>query len=444
MTLRIIVYEDKGWHNLLPLTYPRAVFQLICGCGSLLERIRRLASKQAENSAGVRFDGNGHDRVPEVWCRPILADVVSEQTGLTVNEHSSGKALFLNGRGLWNSLPDIDPRDSAWVGIAGPERQIVCVWADSELLSRLSPETFLYDGREQAVIASLPQHDVSQHVRLFDWPWELIHHNAQALLDDWELTGSESQMNGTVYDGAYLLNHNSIRIGSGTRVKPCVVIDAENGPVWIGKDVTIMPHSYVRGPAYIGNGSLLQPGSVVHEGTTIGPRCKVGGEIEASIFLGFSNKQHDGFLGHSYIGSWVNIAADCINSDLKNTYGTVRVPINGRSVDSGAMFVGMLMGDHSKAGINVSFPTGAVVGFCSSVFAPRSPKFVPSFSWINGDHVTRYDEERGLGRDRVLSEADERVFRSVRQQALALEHPLESDRTQNTFSYANEARLSVP
>ena len=168
---------------------------------------------------------------------------------------------------------------------------------------------------------------------------------------------------------------------------------------------------------------------MVHAGTTIGPYSKVGGEIEASIIQGYSNKQHDGFLGHSYIGSWVNIAADCINSDLKNTYGTIRVPINGREVDSGEMFVGMLVGDHSKAGINVSFPTGAVIGFCSSIFAPRSPKFVPSFAWIDSDSAERYDEQRGLAlarkvmarRRRVMSAAEERVFLAIRKQALAIE-----------------------
>jgi hypothetical protein len=130
------------------------------------------------------------------------------------------------------------------------------------------------------------------------------------------------------------------------------------------------------------------------------------------------------------LGSWINIAADCVNSDLKNTYGNVRVEINGRSVDTGETFVGMFVGDYSKAGINVSFPTGSVVGFCSNVFAPRSPKFVPSFAWINGDECERYNEEKGLElarkvmarRKRVLTQAEERLFRRIRDQVLALEH----------------------
>jgi UDP-N-acetylglucosamine diphosphorylase / glucose-1-phosphate thymidylyltransferase / UDP-N-acetylgalactosamine diphosphorylase / glucosamine-1-phosphate N-acetyltransferase / galactosamine-1-phosphate N-acetyltransferase len=259
--------------------------------------------------------------------------------------------------------------------------------------------------------------------------------NEGALLDDWAQAG-QTGIYGQVDAGSYLLNESAIFLGEGARIKPCVVIDAEDGPVWIGENVQIMPHAYIQGPAYIGAGSLIQPGAVVHEGTTIGPVCKVGGEIEASILHGYSNKQHDGFLGHSYVGQWVNIAADCINSDLKNTYGSVRVPINGYEVDTGEQFVGMFMGDHSKAGINVSFPTGAVVGFCSSVFASVSPKFVPSFAWIDGSQVTRYDEQRGVAigktvmarRNQVMKPAEEQAFLSIVRQALAIERqPLDEE-----------------
>jgi UDP-N-acetylglucosamine diphosphorylase/glucosamine-1-phosphate N-acetyltransferase len=234
--------------------------------------------------------------------------------------------------------------------------------------------------------------------------------------------------------GSYLLNGEAIHVGRGTRIKPCVVIDAEDGPVWIGEDVTVYPHVYIQGPCYIGDGCTIQPGAAIKEGTHLGPVCKVGGEVEASIIQGYSNKQHDGFLGHSYLGSWVNIAADCINSDLKNTYGSIRVPVNGYEVDSGEMFVGMLVGDHSKSGINVSFPTGAVVGFCSSIFAPQSPKYVPSFSWITGERTARYDVQRGVDlarrvmarRKKDMSEAEAQVFRATADVAHTIERQIVS------------------
>lgn len=414
---QIVLYEDPGWQRLLPLVYLRAVFQLRCGMRDLLGRVVHLTQASA----------------PFLWCRQELAAVVAEQTGLSVNGQVNEHALLLNGRGLWHVLPDCDGAEQSWVGVV--DGQIACVYATGELVQSLSPDVMLDEAQTRGALAKLPRRDVSEYVQLMTWPWSLVLANEQALRDDWMQMGVVG-IYGQVDQGSYILGEDAVFIGEGTRVKPCVVIDAEEGPVWIGERVTIMPHSYIQGPAVIGDGSLIQPGAVVHEGTTIGSVCKVGGEIEASIIHGYSNKQHDGFLGHSYVGQWVNIAADCVNSDLKNTYGSVRVPINGYEVDTGEQFVGMFVGDHSKAGINVSFPTGSVVGFCSSVFASVSPKFVPSFAWIDGQHVMRYDEQRGVAiakkvmgrRKKVMGEAEERVFWAITRQALALERqPLDKE-----------------
>lgn len=422
MSHHLIVYEDAAWQQLLPLVYVRAVFQLLCGSSNLLTRVRRLseAAAPAESVNGTRPSFG-------VWCRPLLADVVAQQTGLPANAESSGPAMLLNGRGVWHSIPIAEANESAWVGTVGPHNHMACIFADASLAARLSAETLLDEVQTRAALAGLPRRDVSEHVSLLEWPWDFVDANEDQLLADWN--DESAGVAGTVAEGSYLVNPSGVHIGWGTRVKPCVVIDAEDGPVWIGDNVTIYPHSYIQGPAYIGDDCLIQPGAVVHAGTTIGRRSKVGGEIEASIIQGFSNKQHDGFLGHSYVGSWVNLAADCINSDLKNTYGVIRVPINGRDVDTGKMFVGMFVGDYSKAGINVSFPTGAVIGFCSSVFAARCPKFIPSFAWLDGDSVQRFDEQRGLSvarkvmsrRQCVMTPAEERLFLAVRRQALAVE-----------------------
>jgi UDP-N-acetylglucosamine diphosphorylase/glucosamine-1-phosphate N-acetyltransferase len=150
--------------------------------------------------------------------------------------------------------------------------------------------------------------------------------------------------------------------------------------------------------------------------------CKVGGEVEESVIHSYSNKQHDGFLGHAYLGMWVNLGADTNNSDLKNNYGNVKVVINGRLVDSGSMFVGLTMGDHSKSGINTMFNTGTVVGVSSNVFgAGFPPKFVPSFSWGGSDGQETYELEKSLAvarrvmarRKVTLSAAEESLFRTV-------------------------------
>jgi UDP-N-acetylglucosamine diphosphorylase/glucosamine-1-phosphate N-acetyltransferase len=420
MAVRIIVYEDAGWQRLLPLVYGRAAFQLLCGTSDLVSRIRRLVESLTPADVGDR-----QSPVLEVLCRPLLAEVVAAQTGLAANQRLDRPALLLNGRGIWHSIPAVAAHEAAWVGTVGD--QIACIWTDQTRAGLLSSEVLLDEVRIGATLMGLARRDVSRHVELLDWPWQFVNANLEMLHRDWkhEMAG----VAGTVAQGSYLVNAECIHIGRGTKIKPCVVVDADDGPVWIGDNVTILPHSYIQGPAFIGPGTLLQPGATVHAGTTIGPRSKIGGEIEASIVQGFSNKQHDGFLGHSYVGSWVNIAADCINSDLKNTYGKIRVPINGRNVDSGEMFVGMFVGDYSKAGINVSFPTGAVIGFCSSVFTARCPKFVPSFAWLDGESVQPFDEQRALAvahrvmarRQCRMTAAEERLFLDVRGLALAVE-----------------------
>ncbi len=266
---------------------------------------------------------------------------------------------------------------------------------DDALAAALSPEALLNEVRSEGLLAGVPRVDMSDHVTLMAFPWDLVAHNDALLRADWEERRPGRTIAGDVHPGSHLLG-DDIHIGAGTRVAPCVVIDAAAGPVWIGEDCTIQPHSFIEGPCFLGDRTLLQPGAVVHEGCTVGRVCKIGGELEASIFHPYSNKQHDGFLGHAVVGSFVNVAADVVASDLKNTYGRIRVPINGREVDSGRMFVGPTIGDHSKVGINVSFPTGAVMGFCSSVVGPAAPKFTPSFAWI--DATAGRAEDRPLRR----------------------------------------------
>ncbi|MBI4810593.1 MAG: transferase, partial [Ignavibacteriales bacterium] len=188
-----------------------------------------------------------------------------------------------------------------------------------------------------------------------------------------------------------------IIIGKGSKIKPGAVLDAEKGPIIIGINVTIMPNAVIEGPVFIGDNSIIKIGAKIYHGTSIGKWCKVGGEVEASIIQSYSNKQHDGFLGHSYLGSWINIGADTNTSDLKNNYGTVRVYVNGKMIDSGLQFVGLTMGDHSKSGINTMFDTGTVVGISSNIYGSGFPsKFIPSFAWGGEKQFTAYDLEKSI------------------------------------------------
>lgn len=403
--MNVVLYEDAGWQKLLPLVYTRAVFQLRCGMGDLLSQVRFLVRDQPNADLSL-------------CCRPGLAGLVREQTGLRVNERPAGPSLLLNGRALWSSLPECEEDGKPWVGTA--EGGIACVFADSGLTGALASECLLEDAAVSRLLEGLPRRGVGGLCRLFSWPWEIVGANADALISGWERLGLGRPERGETGPGVTLLGEDVFAAGSA-RIDPGAVVDSRGGPVYIDAGVRVRPHAFIEGPACIGPGSILQPHACVRGGTTLGPACRVGGEIEACILQGYGNKQHLGYLGHSYVGSWTNLGAGCTNSDLKNTYGTVRVAVNGEEVETGERFVGMAMGDHSKAGIGVCFPTGAVVGFSSSVAAAPPPKFVPSFTWIDGGRVEPYDLERALAvarrvvarRDCRMSGEEERVFSSV-------------------------------
>jgi UDP-N-acetylglucosamine diphosphorylase/glucosamine-1-phosphate N-acetyltransferase len=156
-----------------------------------------------------------------------------------------------------------------------------------------------------------------------------------------------------------------------------------------------MAGAVIEGPAAIGAKATVKMLARLYEGTTVGPLCKVGGEVEASILHACSNKQHDGFLGHSYVGAWCNLGAGTNTSDLKNNYAPVRVSIEGREVDSGQLFVGLTMGDHSKAAVSTMFNTGTVAGVGCNIFgADFPPKDIPSFTWGGRGGLVEYDFDK--------------------------------------------------
>ena len=200
-------------------------------------------------------------------------------------------------------------------------------------------------------------------------------------------------------------------------------MDAEHGPIYISKNATIMANAVIEGPCFIGEKTTIKIGAKIYEGCTFGEVCKIGGEIEESIVHAYSNKQHEGFIGHAYIGEWCNFGADTNNSDLKNNYSNVKVQINDTLVDSGSMFVGLFMGDHSKTGINTMLNTGTVVGVGCNVYGGDfPPRLIPSFHWGGGTGPTvKYDFDKIMEtaqnvmdrRDIELTDALLRLYRNI-------------------------------
>ncbi|MBU0641524.1 MAG: hypothetical protein KKB50_21905, partial [Planctomycetes bacterium] len=235
---------------------------------------------------------------------------------------------------------------------------------------------------------------------------------------------------GRVYPGVHMLNPGEIHVARGATVKPGVVLDAEIGPIHIEHGARIESNAVVIGPCHIGADSVVQPLTHIRENTSVGPACRVGGEIANSIIHGRSNKQHDGFLGHSYVGEWANLGAATVTSNLKNTYGTIRVSINGVGIETGQTFVGATIGDHAKTGIGTILPTGAVLGVAANVFTTTAvPKFMPSFSWLTEAGLVNYRIDKALhiirtvmGRRHVdLSAEEEELIRYTAERAREIE-----------------------
>ena len=231
--------------------------------------------------------------------------------------------------------------------------------------------------------------------RLVRYPWGILHDLPDLLTAEWQPGDAtlEAEHGANVHIGPA----DRIHVGARTRIHPTAVIDATEGPVYISHDVQIRAHAVIEGPAYLGPGTSVSTRAWLHGGNAVGPVCKIGGELERCVVQGYTNKQHDGFLGHAFVGSWVNIGAGAVNSNLKNTYGNVRVTLNRAEIDTGQMFFGAIIGDHVKLGINATIPTGAVIGLGASILTSRViPRSIPSFAWVTEDGVREGDPPRML------------------------------------------------
>lgn len=184
---------------------------------------------------------------------------------------------------------------------------------------------------------------------------------------------------------------------SNSKIPKNVDIDTENGMVIIEKNVKIEPFSYIKGPLFIGKGTIIKSGSKIYS-SYIGPFCRIGGEVDTSLFIGYSNKAHEGFIGHSIIGEWVNLGAMTTNSDLKNNYSEVRLKIKDKTIPTGTIKFGAIIGDHVKTGIGTLIPTGAYIDVFSNIFSGGKfcPKYVPPFSWISEEKIEIHNLEKAI------------------------------------------------
>ena len=369
----IVLFEDDGYLRLLPLVYWRSVFELRIGRKIVLDRL----AQQLELP------------ITGVWTRDWVAAVAAQRCGAPANGPIEEGTVLVNGR--WLLDENVEFPDAPCAGMIDDEvAYIVC---DAELAGHLTAVDLLKASRQERALHGVPR--VEAKGRLLRYPWDVIGQLSDLLARDWQPV--DACVEAEIDPRLVLEPADRIHVGQRVQMHPTALIDASSGPIFISHDARVGAYAVIEGPAYIGPGTQVNPHAWLHGGVAAGPLCKLGGEIDGCVIHAYTNKQHGGFLGHAYVGSWVNIGAGATNSDLKNTYSPVRVPLNRTETDTEQMLFGAIIGDHAKIGINATLPTGAVIGFAAMAASGRVlPKFVPSFAWVTDDGTASGKPDRLL------------------------------------------------
>jgi UDP-N-acetylglucosamine diphosphorylase/glucosamine-1-phosphate N-acetyltransferase len=256
---------------------------------------------------------------------------------------------------------------------------------------------FVKEGEEVSDFSKFDAIEFEGDILKIEHTWDIFSKNGEAIADDYKLL-TEGRQSEPIPSNVNVINPEHIFIEKGAKLN-FVTLNASNGPIYIGKDSEIMEGSVIRGPFALCDNATIKLGSKIYGPTTFGPYCKVGGEVNNSVLFGYSNKGHDGFLGNSVLGEWCNLGADTNNSNLKNNYAEVRLwdYETGGFAKTGLQFCGLMMGDHSKCGINTMFNTGTVVGVSANIFGSGFPRnFVPSFSWGGSKGFVTYKTNKAF------------------------------------------------
>ncbi|MBC7921244.1 MAG: GlmU family protein [Ferruginibacter sp.] len=287
------------------------------------------------------------------------------------------------------------------------------------------PANFYPPTADQATTA--PADDPAAHFTVIANPWDIFTENGPQIRADFALITRDRTSHPVSDPHTVVYNPADVFLEAGVTVK-AAVLNAERGPVYLGKNAQVMEGAVVRGPFAMGEDSIINVGGRMIGDTTIGPSCKVGGEVSNSVILGYSSKVHDGFLGNSVIGEWCNLGADTNTSNMKSDYGNAKLwnYAENRYRDTGRLFCGTMMGDHSKASINTMFNTATVIGVNVNLFGPGfPPKFVPSFSWGGGDQWETYRLDKALEVARRAMERRNVPLEMVDREILAAVYELE-------------------
>jgi UDP-N-acetylglucosamine diphosphorylase / glucose-1-phosphate thymidylyltransferase / UDP-N-acetylgalactosamine diphosphorylase / glucosamine-1-phosphate N-acetyltransferase / galactosamine-1-phosphate N-acetyltransferase len=368
--MNICVFEDVVV-SLGPLALSRPTFALLCGAESLLDRQRRALHGQHWATL-VR---------PEMvdLCHRLYPELPANDRAWLASAASDGLVL-VNAR--WLAPRNVERPTAPEVGLVGDQVAYVALPAGARPLPDAESANlswWLNDWKQ-----TLPTRQVGGV--LIEHPWQLVEQNGTALEDDWHWFRYRDSAG--VPAGVSLVGPSErLVIDRSAKVEAMTFLDTTKGPILIDAGATVQAFSRLTGPCYVGPGTHVLAARV--SGSSFGPHCRIGGEVEASIVQGYTNKAHEGFLGHSFLGEWVNLGAGTITSDLRNDYGNITLTVAGRRVASGLIKVGSFIGDHTKVCIGSMLNTGSVIGpFCQlvtpGVLLPRS---LPAFCTVNGGRI---------------------------------------------------------
>ncbi|RLD60267.1 MAG: glucose-1-phosphate thymidylyltransferase [Bacteroidetes bacterium] len=345
--MNYILFGDQSRNNLLPLTYLRPVADIRIGILTIREKwemvLKTKTSTLTERYLEKKF--------------PVVKDKDN---------------ILING--------SVCPTPELVKEIEGLKSNQALVNSDSIIALHLKEEDL--DNTGEMDIEGIDEVETHLDIKKINNVWEIFSKNGDAIRNDFELL-TKNRKSEKLSDTNGVLGQENVFIEKGAKVE-FATLNASTGPIYIGKDAEIMEGAVIRGPFALCNNSTVKMSAKIYGPTTIGPHCKVGGEINNSVFFGYSNKAHDGFLGNSVIAEWCNLGADTNNSNLKNSYDNVKLWNYPQStfVSTGRQFCGLIMGDHSKTGINTMFNTGTVVGVNANIFGSGFQRnFIPSFSW---------------------------------------------------------------
>lgn len=380
----IIVFEDERWPELAPLSDLLPVPALGYGAGTLASRWSA--------SLGVPLVA--------VEARPLALACWRERPA-NVAAYVAGRGLALNAA----CVPGTGLEAAAAAGqdaLFSLEGRVLGASASLESLRAGSGHGERYD----AFLRGLGLPEVQVSARVIERPWQMIEWNVAALAAD--LAALPAGIAGEVHSSAVIEAPERVSIAPGARVDALALIDARDGPVRIEAGVRVAPHTWVKGPCWVGRGTQLLGGLIGR--STIGPDCRIAGEVEDCIWQGYGNKRHHGFVGHSIVGEWVNLGALTTTSDLKNNYGVVRMRLPEGEISTGLKKVGALIGAHVKTGIGTLLTTGSSIGPGANLFGGGrfAPKHVPPFAWWDGEHMEEHRFEPFLATARIaLSRRDQ-------------------------------------